>query len=289
MKKIEKYILFLVTAAFLAGPALSSRTSAASGERYLSRGEMAVMMSATDFMKEKISNLLNFAVGYNLVSLNRLTMAPIIRFARVNPGKVPPDGRTPFNLYVSVDDPGGLSEIIGVKADITSLGKLSGMSLVDNGLWGDLKAGDGIFTLQANTSTKIKPGEKEVSIAVANKKGWMSVAKTSVIVENMPTIISSLATPYNIRPDAIAPVRFTSRVIDPGGSDNIARVSIDLRPLGGSQDQLMKNDVSESGSIFALDFVPGKNLSPGVKKLQVLAVNRQGGAATGEILLNVVK
>lgn len=297
MKYNKGYLLSILCIAALlsfAGNAVPSFAAKAGDDRYLSRGEMAVMMSATDFMKEKIGNLLSFAVGYNLTSLNRMTMAPIIRFTRVNPDKVPPDGRTPFNLYVSVDDPGGLSEIIGVRADISNLGKYSNMSLVDNGLWGDEKANDGIYTLQTNTSSKIRPGEKEVSVSVVNKKGWLSVAKTNLTVANIPTILNVGVFPHSMRPDGSASVKMFARVSDPGGTENIARVSIDMSAIGGPGDATMRSegsgdDMAGQQNLYSTQYIPERELTPGAKKLTVRAVNRTGGSSSAIIVINIVK
>jgi hypothetical protein len=293
---MKKLITVLIS---IAAVSLTARNSFAAkqisgGDRYLSRGEMAVMMSATDFMKEKINNLLNFAIGYNLTSLNRLTMAPIIRFAKAAPERVPPDGRTPFNVLVSVDDPGGLTEIIAVKADISSVGRYSSMSLVDNGLWGDEKPNDGIFTLQTSTNQKIKPGEKEISVSVVNKKGWLAVAKTNVTVDNLPTIISAGALPSTIVADGHSTVKFSARISDPGGLENISSVLIDLSLIGGPPNAQMRNDglggdATPADNIYSFDFIPTTGVGSGKKELTILVNNRTGSTARGIITLNIVK
>ena len=166
--------------------AIATQGHSLAKEKYLTRGDMAIMLSATDFMKQKINDLFNIAAGYNLSQLNRATTAPIIRWIKATPQVVPADGRTVFNLMVSVDDPNGLAEIKDVRADISGVGKLSNMKLVDNGLWGDQRTQDGIFTLQSSVNPSIVAGQKEISIAVANKKGWLSLAKTEITVENKP-------------------------------------------------------------------------------------------------------
>ncbi len=153
-------------------------------EKYITKGEMAVMLSATDFMKKKISDLFNVAIGYNLVQLNRATMAPVIKYVKVTPARINADGISVFDLIVKIEDPNGLSDIKDVRADISSLGRLSNMKLVDNGLWGDSLANDGIFTLQSSISSKTHPGEKEILIAVANKKGWLSITKANITVQD---------------------------------------------------------------------------------------------------------
>jgi len=294
MKMKNSAVIMMLILTVAAAPSFAAEKQPASGQRYLSRGEMAVMMSATDFMKDKIGSLLNFAVGYNLVSLNRLTMAPIIRFIKADPDRVPPDGRTPFNLYVSVDDPGGLAEILSVKADVSSLGKLSSISLVDNGLWGDAKSNDGIYTLQTSTSTRVWPGNKELPVSVVNKKGWLSVAKTNVTIENIPSIINAEATPYSVAADGSSVVRLTARVIDPSGPENISQVAADLSAIGGRSFAVLHNDgkngdLSAADDLFSLEMVPQAGVPAGVKKMPVWARNRSGAVARGQITVNIVK
>lgn len=175
--------LALIGALLLSGTVFcQEQPGKAKKERYVTKGEMAVMLSATDYMKKKISDLFNVAVGYNLIQLNRATMAPIIKYVQASPENVPADGVSLFNLRVSVEDPSGLSDIKDVRADISSIGRLSNMKLVDNGLWGDESGSDGIFTLQASVNPKTVPGDKEILIAVANKKGWLSLAKANIRV-----------------------------------------------------------------------------------------------------------
>ncbi|MEK7376312.1 MAG: hypothetical protein AABZ57_03995 [Candidatus Margulisiibacteriota bacterium] len=179
---ISAGVLFSMT--LISGVSLAGNQAAgAKKEKYITKGEMATMLSATDYMKKKISDLFNVAVGYNLVQLNRATMAPIIKYVKVSPSKVPADGVSLFDLIVAVEDPSGLTDIKDVRADALSIGRLSNMKLVDNGLWGDQKRSDGIFTLQSSVNAKTSPGDKEILIAVANKKGWLSLAKANITVD----------------------------------------------------------------------------------------------------------
>ena len=141
------YSACLISALVIFGMVIASgkllaenQPAGAKNVKYITRGEMVGMLSATDFMKQKISDLFNVAVGYNLVQLNRATMAPIIKYVKVTPTKVSADGVALFDLLVSVEDPGGLADIKDVRADMSSIGRLSNMKLVDNGLWGGPKS-----------------------------------------------------------------------------------------------------------------------------------------------------
>lgn len=278
---------------YLAGSVIT-QPAAGQKDRFVTRGEMAVKLSTTDYMKVKISALLNFAVGYNLSTLNRATMAPIIRYINVTPYRLPPDGRTLFKLNASVDDPGGLSQIIGVRADLSNLGKLSATTLVDNGLWGDDKASDGIYSLQTSASTKVGGGDKEVSVSVANKKGWMSVAKTNVIIEKGLVVSEAAADPKVIPLDGTSKTLLTVKIGGPDGTDNVSRVIVDLSAVGGAQETRMYNDashgdLSDGDSIFSLEVLPATSSQAGILKLPVYVFNTGGAFARSEINLRLVK
>lgn len=167
----------------LAAMIITLFAAGAPAEEVLSRGEAIAMISATDFVKNKIGDLLSWTIGYDMNRVNRMRLIPSFRYITAVPKRVPPDGRTILELSAAVEDPLGLPNISGVRADLTSIGKLQNMTLVDNGLWGDKIAGDGIYTLQSNISPATTVGDKEIAVAAANKKGWLAVSKTSVAVD----------------------------------------------------------------------------------------------------------
>ena len=116
----------------------------------------------------------------------------------IMPIAAPPDNRTVISLKVKVNDPGGLANIRGVRADLSSIGKLPNMMLVDNGLWGDESANDGVFTLQTSVSRNVEKGTKNIAVAVSNKKGWVAIGKTDLNVETDPSVVETSAVPRNI-------------------------------------------------------------------------------------------
>ena len=162
--------------------------SSPSAGKALTKGEALERISAVDFVKRKVGNLLSWTIGYDESKVSRASLVPVINYVRAQPIRVPPDGRTVLELTASVDDPAGLQNISGVRADLSNIGKLPNMMLVDNGLWGDKKAGDGIYTLQSNVSPRITEGEKEIPVAAANQNGWLALSKTSVDIEKNPTV-----------------------------------------------------------------------------------------------------
>ncbi|MDD5594611.1 MAG: hypothetical protein PHG97_07740, partial [Candidatus Margulisbacteria bacterium] len=159
MKIVNKYFLTLIIvivlngAGLYAGPAAAQKKAGA--EEAMTKGEAIQLLSTTDFMKQKIGELLSWTVGYDVSKVSRVKLTPTINYLRAVPRKLPPDGRTIMEVEASVDDPGGLINIAGVRADLSSIGRLPNTMLVDNGLYGDKKAGDGVYTLQATVSPKI--------------------------------------------------------------------------------------------------------------------------------------
>jgi len=150
----------------------------------LTRAEVIKYLSASDQVKKKLSDLVSWTVGYDVSKINRAKLTPIISFVRVIPGRVAPDGRTIVEITAAVDDPGGLKNISGVRADLSAIGQLSNTILVDSGLFGDKKAGDGLFTLQTTIPTDVAFGLKELPVSAANKKGWLALSKATLDVEN---------------------------------------------------------------------------------------------------------
>ncbi|MFA6549239.1 MAG: hypothetical protein WCT39_04835 [Candidatus Margulisiibacteriota bacterium] len=177
MKKVI-LILFVIMSCVLPAFAVDSKPQA------LTRGEVVKYLSTSDMVKKKIGELVSWTVGYDVSKVNRAKLTPIISFVKIVPGRVSPDGRTIVEITAAVDDPGGLENIAGVRADLSSIGRLPNTILVDSGMFGDKKAGDGLFTLQTTIPTDVSFGLKELPVAAANKKGWLALSKTTLDVEN---------------------------------------------------------------------------------------------------------
>jgi hypothetical protein len=88
-------------------------------QKALTRGEAVMLISATDFMKKKIGELVSWTIGYDISKVNRVKLTPSINYVKAVPRRVPPDGRTILEIEASVDDPGGLGNIAGVLAKTT--------------------------------------------------------------------------------------------------------------------------------------------------------------------------
>ena len=283
---IIKKTLLASTAFLLVMLSLSFQPICAS-EKVLTRGDMAVMFSATEFMKEKIGQLMNFSVGYSMPSFNRATLAPVMKYIKIDPDKILLDKNLLFKMMVSVDNPGGLSEIEEVKLDAESLGKPLDLKMVDNGLWGDEVANDGIFTLQEKVSPNIDPGEKEITVSVINKKGWMSVARAGVQVEKLQkqnVEIEALANPNRIKSGENSKVVFTVRLPNFQGDDSTLTAYADLSSLGyGDKVQMKKNRKT-----FYLE-INMSGISSGTKIVPIKIYDASGSSFSAEIKVDIAR
>jgi hypothetical protein len=261
-------------------------------EKVLTRADVIEKISAADFFKKKIGDLLNWSVGYDITKINRTNLAPIISYIKVDPSDVPPDDRTIVSITAKVSDPSGLDNIKGVRADLSSINRLPNQMLVDNGLWGDIKSSDGVFTLQTTVGNGVPSGTKDIPVAVANKAGWVAISRTNIDVRLNPIVSDGMATPQSIHPDGKEEVLLTVKVENPGRQEDIKDVSVDLTDLGLENSVRMwddgtHGDIRAGDRIFSVSVVPKENIGPWTRKLTVRATNVFGGSVEGEITLVV--
>ena len=257
-------------------------------EKPLTVGEAVTLISATDFMKKKVGEFLSWTVGYDLSAVNQIKLVPSIKSLKISPTRVSPDGRTVVNVEAVVDDPGGLTNIRGVRADLSSIGRFSNMTLVDNGLWGDKVANDGTYTLQSNVDSSVQNGAKEIPVAVANKKGWMAVGKVTLDVQKDPVIVDLKVKPMSVRANGSDRLSFEVKLDNPGRLEDITGVYLDLTPLGGSQRTPFELSHTESdGAVYVLEVVVPPGITAGKKNLSMQINNLAGGQAVANIEINV--
>jgi len=249
----------------------------------LTKGEALERISAVDFVKRKVGNLLSWTIGYDESKVSRASLVPVINYVKAQPIRVPPDGRTVLELTASVDDPAGLQNISGVRADLSNIGKLPNMMLVDNGLWGDKKAGDGVYTLQSNVSPRVVEGEKEIPVAVANQNGWLALSKTSVDIEKSPAILEAYSEPKKVPADGLTKFLLWVNIENPGGAEGIKAATADLSPVG-----LEKTNLMHSGDgFFVVEAVLPTGLRRGKYKIPIEVLNLMGGQAKTTLELEV--
>ena len=285
-------IIVLVGAALPGGSALAQKKAAAA--ETMSKGDAVMLISATDFMKKKIGELLSWTIGYDVSKVNRVRLTPSINYVRAVPKKVPPDGRTVLELLASVDDPGGLKNIAGVRADLSSIGRLPNTMLVDNGLFGDILPDDGVYTLQTSVATKVDLGSKDITVAVANKKGWLALAKTSLDVRKDPVIVELRVQPEKVLANGRSLVTITVKVDNPGRAEDVRQVIADLGSLGLSERMLFGNegregDIAAGDDTWALQFAVPAAVPAGAYSIPVEVTNLVGGSGSGRATITVTK
>jgi hypothetical protein len=282
-------ILILIIAAAMAPAGAQKRAEA--GET-LTKGEAVMLISATDFMKKKIGELLSWTIGYDVSRVNRVRLTPSINYIKAVPRKVPPDGRTVLELLASVDDPGGLKNIAGVRADLSAIGRLPNTMLVDNGLFGDVQPDDGVYTLQTSVSSRIDLGAKDITVAVANKKGWLALARTTLDVRKDPTVTSALVQPERVLANGRTLVTITVKLDNPGRIEDVKEAVADLRAFGLSERAPFGNEGREGDSmakddIWTLQFIMPETAAPGTYAVPIEAVNLVGGLGLGRATVTV--
>lgn len=151
-------------------------------KKYLSRIEAAKKLSKTKTIKKKRKNLMDWGKGFTAKKIFKTGSAPGIRYVTTQPKVVRADGKTIVLIQAKIYDPKGLYNIRAVRGDLTAIGNISDYSLVDNGKWGDKRAGDSIYSLQTTVSKRIKPGKKTLTITAANKSGWAAASKAALAV-----------------------------------------------------------------------------------------------------------
>lgn len=266
--------------------------SAEDKPKTMTRAEVIEKLSTSDFLKKKIGDLFNWSVGYDITKINRTNLAPTISFLKAAPIKVPPDDRTVVLITAKVSDPSGPDNIRGVRADLSSIKKLPNTMLVDNGLWGDAVAGDGIYTLQTSVGYDSTKGIKDIPVAVSNKMGWVALSRTNVDVEIDPIIYETRAIPPAVPADGATVVMLTAKVENPGRQEDLKEVSVDLSAIGLEGNVKMWDDGTHGDDraadrIYAIAATVKQGVSKGLKKLEVHASNVSGGSSSGEILLAV--
>lgn len=76
---------------------------------------------------------------------------------------------------VTVIDPDGLEDIASVELDITKISKKrTVVNMLDNGAWGDNKAGDGEYSLELSIRKDVNPGTMRFPINVTDKSGFQT-------------------------------------------------------------------------------------------------------------------
>ncbi len=260
--------------------------------KYLTKGEMIDLLSSADVVKQKINELVSWGVGYDVSAVNKMKMVPTFNYIAVVPKNVPPDGRTVLEIKASVDDPGGLPSIAGVRADLSPIGRMSNMSLVDNGLFGDTKQGDGVYTLQSSINPKVMEGGKVIPVTAVNKKGWMAMGSATLDVNKKPTITEINLKSADLSADGKSTLVVAVGVDNPGKINDVKFVLLDLSSVGIADKIPMKWVETKSGmsirtGMFAVAVEIPAGSPRGKHKATIEVINSTGGYASSDFNFNI--
>lgn len=263
----------------------------AEGNETMTKDDAVLLVSAAKNLRNRLSELFSFTTGYDLSKVNQVRLTPTLNWVKVTPKKAPPDGQTVLEIVASVDDPKGLVNIAGTRADLTAIGQLPDAQLVDNGKFGDAVAGDGLYTLLTTIMPETTLGQKDITISAVNRNGWMALAKTTVDVQVNPLILEAKAIPEKVSPQSGAYVTLVMKVDNPGRPIDIKNISADLRPLGLEamyfRNDGQDGDVASGDDSWSIRFVIPKSALPGNYLIPVEVTNVVGGTATGKIFISV--
>lgn len=276
-----KNIILIGLLVLIASPVLGEKK-----ETYLTKGDVIQMLANSSAVKQKINELFSWTAGYDASKINKGRFTPTINYVQVTPRSVPPDGKTIFDLVASINDPGGLKNVAGVRADLSAIGQLPNMAMIDTGTFGDTKEADGRYTLQSNVEPKTALGGKDIQITATNKKGWLALVKTSIEVRKDPIIRELRVFPGKVLADGSSLATIEVAIDNPGGSRAVRTAVVNLWSLGLA-DRAALSYLGDD--IWAVEFVVPGNQGPGRYQLPVEVTNLAGGVAVGSISVDVTK
>jgi hypothetical protein len=285
-------LMLICSSLALVGPAKAAKKAEVA--QYMTKGDVVQILANSEIVQKKIKELFSWTSGYDASKINRGRFTPTINFVKLIPRAVPPDDRTVFEVAASVDDPFGLTNIAGVRADLSSIGRLPNTALVDNGLYGDQQASDGVYTLQTSVAQTIPLGNRDIQITATNKKGWLALAKATVDVRKNPVIVSTRFVPEKALAADGSLVTMEVRIDNPGGVANVRSVVANFWPLGLSDRTVLWPSASEGefnpdDKLWKVEFVLSAKVAAGMYKIPVEVTNLSGGVAVGSGVLMVVK
>ncbi|MBN1390605.1 MAG: S8 family serine peptidase [Candidatus Thermoplasmatota archaeon] len=109
---------------------------------------------------------------------------PVITLVTLEPGVI--DSNTSGErvvLYAQIDDPDGLEDIDVVIADLSSIGGVSGVEMLNNGVDPDVAAGDLEFTLELPSIADLDNGTYTIFVTVYDIGGGSDTASVKLIVD----------------------------------------------------------------------------------------------------------
>ncbi|MFO8050243.1 MAG: choice-of-anchor X domain-containing protein [Thermoplasmatota archaeon] len=198
--------------------------------------------------RDRIGGTINF----DIEAYGFLNHPPSISAAMIDPPYVPDDGSVqPLITCIPIDEDGNL---IQVTVDLSSVGGSSIQRMYDNGNNGDKVEDDGIYSYMIRS--EMPTGEWTFQITAKDSKGGYAYSNVSIKVDPIseftqaPDIEDSGVTPKGVPNDGFTTGTVWAIVRDP--EDDVERVTADLSPIGGDDDQKLY-DNGNNGDLFTND------------------------------------
>ena len=151
-------------------------------KREMNRAEAASLLIKMKKINRLAKDLFNFNRGYNESRLCKVNSAPTIKSFNIFPAEVPPDGVTVVGITAEVSDRQGKEDIAIVRVDLRELGGPPDAPLYDDGTYGDLNPGDGIYTLAIIIPSTVQTGRKRIIITAMDRAGWQNSKEKYILV-----------------------------------------------------------------------------------------------------------
>ncbi|WP_455392073.1 FG-GAP-like repeat-containing protein [[Eubacterium] cellulosolvens] len=122
-------------------------------------------------------------------------------------------------------------------------------------------------------------GVYTILVKVIDPGGLTVTEEVSVIVKlynSPPEIVDAVVSPASVDNDVPTPIIITVEVYDPNGLEDIERITIDLTPIGGDEDQKMYDngkfgDRLENDGIYSYEYIVPEGIASGNKSLKITA------------------
>ena len=222
--------------------------------------------------------------GKTVIGLHVAQSTPPTGVGSATPNSVAVTDTTLLTVAVT-PGAGPASTGITVTANLTSIGGGAAQAFHDDGVNGDVSAGDGTFSFSAVVPFATAPGVKNLPVTISDAQARNGTASIGLTVQTPGDLTASgSATPAAVLAGSMSHLVV---VVTPGttpASSGIT-VSVDLSSIGGSASQAFADQ--GDGVTFAYDATVDANTAPGVKLLAATVSDTQGRSANATIGLNV--
>jgi len=216
--------------------------------------------------------------------------------SKADPSAVPNNGQDKTLLTITITDED--DDPITATIDLSQIGGNAAQMMYDDGTYGDIIAGDTVFTFQTTISTDTVPEQYSLPITISDPyESIFSNIKLTVVdannTNNPPVINYARTDPETALNDGEEWVWVLAEVTDPD-SGQVLNVTVDLTSLGGSPMEPLLDDGQDGDeiagdSVFSTVFILALGTSPGQYVLPVTATDNgiPAKSATANALLNV--